>query len=244
MAVSHPVRVTPSPLHGTAWSLRLLDTPPVLPDDAVDLHSGQTLLVVVAHPDDETLAMGATIADLAASGVRVHVVSLTSGEAALDHVGEHVPDLAARRRDELDRAGAALGITGCKTLDLPDGHLADDPDAVLEAVRTEVARHRPDRVATLWRQDPHPDHREVSEAVHAVCADGTVDEFLLWSLHWTDPAAVPERIAPVATGAAARTARHAALKEYRSQTQPLLPRLAPVLPPAVVAWSHECVVIP
>lgn len=243
MAVPHPVIVTPDPQHGAAWSLRLLDTPPVLPSDAVDLHAGQVLLVLVAHPDDETLALGATLADLVASGVRVHVVALTSGEAALDHVGEEVPDLAARRRDELDRAGSALGVSGCTALDLPDSRLAEHREDVEAAVREAVERHRPDRVVTLWREDPHPDHRAVSEAVHAVCDPGTVDEFLLWTVHWTDPGAVPQPVAPVATGAAARGARQAALREYRTQVAPLLPHLAPVLPPAVVAWPYECVVL-
>jgi hypothetical protein len=37
--------VTPDPVHGIAWSLRLLETPAVLPGEAVDLHSGQVLLV-------------------------------------------------------------------------------------------------------------------------------------------------------------------------------------------------------
>jgi LmbE family N-acetylglucosaminyl deacetylase len=231
-------------VHGTAWALRLLDTPPVLPSDAVDLHGGQSLLVVVAHPDDETLALGATLADLVASGVRVHVVALTSGEAALAHVGEHLPELAAQRRDELERAGSALGLTGCTTLGLPDSRLAEQRVEVEAAVQEAVERHRPDRVATLWREDPHPDHRAVSEAVHAVCEPGTVDEFLLWTVHWTDPDTVPHPVAPVATGGAARRARRAALREYRTQVEPLLPHLEPVLPPAVVAWPYECVVLP
>ncbi|MCW2837686.1 MAG: bifunctional family deacetylase/class SAM-dependent methyltransferase [Marmoricola sp.] len=243
MVVPHLVRVTPPPVHGPAWARRLLDIPPVLPSDAVDLHGGQSLLVVVAHPDDETLALGATLADLVASGVRVHVVALTAGEAALEHVGEHLPELAARRRHELDRAGIALGLTDCTTLALPDSRLAEHQAEVETAVREAVERHRPDRVATLWREDPHPDHRAVSESVHAVCEPGTVDEFLLWTVHWTDPDRVPHPVAPVAAGGSARRAREAALREYRTQVEPLLPHLEPVLPAAVVAWPYECVVL-
>src|SRR6185437_15847670 len=41
----------------------------------------QTALVVVAHPDDETLMMGGTLARLAAGGWRVVVLSVTRGEA-------------------------------------------------------------------------------------------------------------------------------------------------------------------
>jgi hypothetical protein len=99
--------VTPDSVYAEQWVRRLEGTPAVPAAEAVAVRSGEVLLVVVAHPDDETLALGGTLAELASAGVEVHVVSLTSGEAALDHVGEQVPDLAWRRRHELDTAGAA-----------------------------------------------------------------------------------------------------------------------------------------
>ena len=235
-------RVTPDPVHADAWARRLDAARPVLPADAVGVAAGDRLLVVVAHPDDETLALGGTLAELSAAGVHVQVVSLTSGEAALDHVGERVADLAVRRREELQRAGEALGLAGCTALDLPDSRLADDPERVEAAVRAAVAEHRPDRVATLWHADPHPDHRAVARAVLDVCGPDRVEEFLLWTVHWTDPADVPGDVAPVARGEAARRARRTALEGYRTQVEPLAPHLGPVLPPAVVAWPHECVV--
>ena len=235
-------RVTPDPVHADAWARRLDAARPVLPADAVGVAAGDRLLVVVAHPDDETLALGGTLAELSAAGVHVQVVSLTSGEAALDHVGERVEDLAVRRGEELQRAGEALGLAGCTALDLPDSRLADHPDRVRAAVRAAVDEHRPDRVATLWHADPHPDHRAVARAVLDVCGPDRVEEFLLWTVHWTDPADVPGDVVPVARGEAARRARRTALEGYRTQVEPLAPHLGPVLPPAVVAWPHECVV--
>ena len=238
MAATSRTRVTPDPVHADAWARRLDAARPVLPADAVGVAAGDRLLVVVAHPDDETLALGGTLAELSAAGVHVQVVSLTSGEAALDHLGERVEDLAVRRREELQRAGQALGLAGCTALDLPDSRLADHPDRVRAAVRAAVDEHRPDRVATLWHADPHPDHRAVARAVLDVCGPDRVEEFLLW----TDPADVPGDVAPVARGEAARHARRTALEGYRTQVEPLAPHLGPVLPPAVVAWPHECVV--
>lgn len=44
---------------------------------AFGLTSGQQVLVVAAHPDDETLGCGGTIARLVAHGVRVHVLAVT-----------------------------------------------------------------------------------------------------------------------------------------------------------------------
>src|SRR5262249_24445310 len=48
----------------------------------LDLSACPGLVVVAAHPDDETLGLGATIAQLVASGVDVHVVSASDGGAA------------------------------------------------------------------------------------------------------------------------------------------------------------------
>jgi LmbE family N-acetylglucosaminyl deacetylase len=170
------------------------------------------------------------------------VVSLTAGEAALDHVGEHQPDLGERRRSELTDSGTALGVAGCTALDLPDGRLAEHPAEAAEAVRAAVDRVRPDRVATLWRHDPHPDHRAASEAVAAVCDAAVVEEFLLWAVHWTAPADVPDTVAPVTCGTSAREAKRTALAGYRTQVAPLAPHLEAVLPASVVTWPHECVV--
>lgn len=77
----------------------------------------RTLLLVHAHPDDETLATGGTIARYAADGVRVAVVTCTLGEE-----GEVIPPALARlaageadqlggyRHGELAAACAALGV--------------------------------------------------------------------------------------------------------------------------------------
>lgn len=237
-----PIRLTPDSVHADRWGVLLADVPPLSASDAVPVRAGDVLLVVVAHPDDETLALGATLAELATAGVEVQVLSLTSGEAALDHVGEHQPGLARRRRSELAHAVATLGLAGGTALDLPDGRLSEHPAEAVAAVRSAVDRVRPDRVATLWRHDPHPDHRAASEAVAAVCDAAVVEEFLLWAVHWTDPAEVSAEVAPVSCGPAARSARRTALAGYRTQVEPLAPHLEAVLPASVLTWPHECVV--
>jgi N-acetyl-1-D-myo-inositol-2-amino-2-deoxy-alpha-D-glucopyranoside deacetylase len=75
------------------------------------------LLFVHAHPDDETLTTGATIAHYAALGARVHVVTCTLGEEG-EVIGERWAQLAVDRADqlggfrigELTAALEALGI--------------------------------------------------------------------------------------------------------------------------------------
>jgi N-acetyl-1-D-myo-inositol-2-amino-2-deoxy-alpha-D-glucopyranoside deacetylase len=76
---------------------------------------GRRLLLVHAHPDDESIGTGATMASYAASGAQVTLVTCTLGELgeiippALRHLG---PDeLGQHRIGELSAACAALGVT-------------------------------------------------------------------------------------------------------------------------------------
>lgn len=73
------------------------------------------LLLVHAHPDDETLATGATMARYAAEGARVTLVTCTRGERGevigpLGHLEGDADALAAHRDGELAAAMAALGV--------------------------------------------------------------------------------------------------------------------------------------
>ena len=80
------------------------------------------LLAVHAHPDDETITQGATLARYAAAGLPVTVVTCTRGEqgevipAELAHLFGS-PQLAARREAELASALAALGVPDHRYLD-------------------------------------------------------------------------------------------------------------------------------
>ncbi len=84
----------------------------------------ERVLFVHAHPDDETLATGAAIATLVASGAYVAVLTCTRGE-----LGEVIPDalqhlsgdaLGEYRLGELSAALAALGVTDHRVLGNPD----------------------------------------------------------------------------------------------------------------------------
>ncbi|TFC89492.1 GlcNAc-PI de-N-acetylase [Cryobacterium sp. TMT3-29-2] len=88
------------------------------------LHGVSTVLFVHAHPDDETIATGALIAELVARGIRVSLLTATRGEQ-----GEVVPgplsvlegtDALTRERErELAGAAATLGIDGRFWLGMP-----------------------------------------------------------------------------------------------------------------------------
>jgi LmbE family N-acetylglucosaminyl deacetylase len=67
-----------------------------------------TLLVVTAHPDDESFPMGGTLAKYAAEGARVVLVSATRGEAGLP--GMAPAETARIREAELRAAGRVPGL--------------------------------------------------------------------------------------------------------------------------------------
>jgi N-acetyl-1-D-myo-inositol-2-amino-2-deoxy-alpha-D-glucopyranoside deacetylase len=81
------------------------------------LDSARTVLLVHAHPDDETLATGALILELVARGIRVTLVTATRGErgevvpALRDVIGADERALARRREQELRCAGKRLGVS-------------------------------------------------------------------------------------------------------------------------------------
>jgi len=139
--------------------------------------AGRRVLVVVAHPDDETFGLGSVIARTARLGADVTVCCATRGEA-----GEVVGDvdltggLAAVREAELREAARVLGARDVVLLgfadsgmtgDLPDGALAGVPlEQVVAAVEQVVARVDPDVVVTLdpVAGDGHRDHHRIGAA--------------------------------------------------------------------------------
>ena len=86
------VEVTPRSRYLDEW-VRVADTLPTrTPAEAFSVRPGDDVLVLAAHPDDETLGAGATVAALVMAGVDVHVIALTAGEAALAHLGYAMED--------------------------------------------------------------------------------------------------------------------------------------------------------
>jgi N-acetyl-1-D-myo-inositol-2-amino-2-deoxy-alpha-D-glucopyranoside deacetylase len=131
--------------------------------------TGQRLLAVFAHPDDESVACGATLACCAAEGAQVTVLCATRGEA-----GERTPgcseevNLGIVRRGELHEAARRLGIDEVILLDHPDGYLPyENPTVFRQEIVVAIRHLRPDVVITFgpdglyW----HPDHIFVHERV-------------------------------------------------------------------------------
>src|SRR4051812_22922381 len=198
------IRVTPPSLFTDAWSSRLHRDGTLSPREVLGDGTASSVLAVVAHPDDETLAMGATLAALAEDGVEVNVVCLSAGEAALDHLVVKTPGLGETRLAELSAACQELGARCHDTQRWPDGRLDVCVDEAAEKVGALVDEVDPDVLLTLWRHDPHPDHQATAAVARRAAGDRPLVEMLLWAVHWTDPAHVDVDVRPVETSASAR----------------------------------------
>jgi len=132
------------------------------------------VLAVFAHPDDETLCAGGTLAKYASAGAEVRVVSLTKGGAGQirDASAATRATLAAAREKEFHAAGTQLGLTETRCLDHPDGELSDiDAPVLVELMSRLLGELDPDVVITFGPDgfSGHPDHVAVGAAVTAAC---------------------------------------------------------------------------
>jgi len=160
--------------------------------------SSRTLLVVVAHPDDESFGCGALIAAHAHAGVRVIVCCASRGERGEDASGRHATRtaLGAARERELREAAAVLGVAEVELLGLADSGwdgepqpdaIVADPELLAARVGEVIDRHRPEVVVTLdpTGSDGHRDHAAVGSAV-TVAFDRVV-EWPAALYHWCLP---------------------------------------------------------
>jgi len=132
------------------------------------------LLGIFAHPDDETVCAGGTLARYASAGADISVVSFTKGGAGQirDAGAATRATLTAVRQRELDAAGKELGLTRTRCLDHPDGSLSELDDGVLlEQAKELVSEFDPDVVITFGPDgfSGHPDHLAVGAAGAAAC---------------------------------------------------------------------------
>jgi LmbE family N-acetylglucosaminyl deacetylase len=128
-------------------------------------------LVVAAHPDDEVLGCGGTIAKLAASGHAVHVLLLADGESSRSGVSAEASSQRTQTRHAAAlAAGRILGCASVRVEALPDNRL-DSMDLldIVKLVESAIEATVPATVFTHHSGDVNVDHRMAHEAVLAAC---------------------------------------------------------------------------
>jgi LmbE family N-acetylglucosaminyl deacetylase len=138
------------------------------------MESKPGLLVVMAHPDDESMGCGGLILRHSRAGVPVNLICATRGEAGWQGKprGAKREDLAQIRTGELEEAASALAITGVEMWDYPDGGVERiDRQEITSRIWDQISKLRPKAVVGFGPDGVygHPDHIAVG-----ACTDSAV----------------------------------------------------------------------
>ncbi len=206
--------------------------------ESLAARSALRVVVLAAHPDDETLGAAGLVARLARAGARVSYVIASDGEASHpDSPTTSVDALVRARRQELLSAvqhvapQAAVHLLG-----LPDGGLREHRAELRASVGSVVTADGPHGrdgttlVVAPWAGDGHRDHRIVGEVAREV-VQGAADErelrlveYPVWFWHWgspDDPAHPWSSMRRLDLTVDEMDSRRRSLAEHRSQVAPL-----------------------
>lgn len=188
-----------------------------------------TVLVVAAHPDDEVLGCGGTIARHAALGREVHVLFVADGETSRNAGEAETEELVAARRGAAEKACRMLGARPPLFVNLPDQRLDSIPLLeITQAIERQALPLAPRFVYTHHIGDLNLDHRLVAHAVLTAfrptpgrSAQGVYGFEIPSSTEWSFSDVVgrfhPSRFVPIAAWLSVKLA---ALAEYDVEMRP------------------------
>lgn len=232
-----PVARPVTPVHDWTAALQAHRPPPF------DPFAHQRVVVVAAHPDDETLGASGCLQALHRAGAQVTIVVVTDGEAAYPALGPAARrDLARARRAELAASLRAQGLDEVPVhrLGLPDSGLAGCGAELRAALAPLLADS--DAYLAPWTGDPHPDHRAAGAAaaeVAPVTAHGWSYPIWMWAWLAPDDPTVPWDRAYLLEMDAARAAKRAGVAAFASQVGPGPDGSPPVLDPGMLAHADR-----
>jgi len=133
----------------------------------------RSVLVIAAHPDDEVLGCGGTIARHAQAGDEVHVVILAEGltSRGSSRTDRHCyDDSLSLLAQSAEHASRVLGVASLNLYHFPDNRMDSiDRLEVVKMVETVVSQRQPEIVYTHHAGDVNIDHRVVHDAVVTAC---------------------------------------------------------------------------
>jgi LmbE family N-acetylglucosaminyl deacetylase len=130
----------------------------------------KSILIIAAHPDDEVLGCGGTIARLSDEGAVVHVAFLSDGVSSREDVRENMQLELISRRSAAQNACEILGVKSVSFGDYPDNLMDTIPLLnIVQEVEKLIVNHLPEMVFTHHAGDVNIDHRRVHEAVVIAC---------------------------------------------------------------------------
>ena len=189
-----------------------MSTRPRLPESDLPLPPGP-VLVLAAHPGDELVGCGGTLALHAAQGTRVHVVVVFDGAGAAGRGAAQREELAARRRAECLAGGRHLALERYEFWDYPEGR-EPTPDELFFGARLlagRIAELAPRTLYVPWDGEQRHDQRILAHgtrlALEMVECPLTVVGYEIWT---------PLGATRVVDISGVCEAKQAALREHRS----------------------------
>ncbi len=134
-------------------------------------NSYKRVLIVAAHPDDEVLGCGGTIARLVREGSNVSCLLLGEGPKSRYALGTDAFAQDVRGVEEFARrASSVLGISTLRRESFPDNRFDAAPLLdIVKAVERVIREIHPEVIFTHSRADLNIDHRKTFEAVLTAC---------------------------------------------------------------------------
>lgn len=120
------------------------------------------ILVIAAHPDDEVLGMGGTIAKLVKDECQVDVLIVTDGSSSQYRDSDHLAEIIEAKKIETRNCADVLGVRDVYYGELPDMKLDTTPHVRINQVIEDVIdKVQPDTVFTHFWGDVNCDHQNV-----------------------------------------------------------------------------------
>lgn len=151
-----------------------------------------SVLCVVAHPDDIEYGTAAAVSRWTAAGKRVAYYLLTRGEAGID--GLDPVDAAPARADEERASAAVVGVDTVEFGDWTDG-VIEHGVPLRRDIAAAIRRHRPDLVVTLCRHETF-DGGGLNQADHRAVGLATLDAVADAGNRWIHPELAADGLEP------------------------------------------------
>ncbi|OPX56589.1 N-acetylglucosaminyl deacetylase, LmbE family [Oceanospirillum multiglobuliferum] len=162
-------------------SYSLFSQPVAKPPQPLNIENIRKALVLIPHPDDESIGCGGLLALLAERGTPVHVVLVSDGSGA----GGLPEGAGLVRQHELSQALNVLGASiTYECLGLPDGSLSQ-VEGLQAKIQASIDRFQPSVLVAPWMQDMHPDHAATGYAALRAHQDRPLSQGVLFYEVWT-----------------------------------------------------------
>jgi len=131
-----------------------------------------SILVIAAHPDDEVLGCGASIAKWSNESEDVHILIMAEGITSREKERDRISNFKqlSLLEESVQQSRQILGAKSATLLNFPDNRMDSlNRLDVIKAIEKEVERVRPHTVVTHHSGDLNIDHRITHEAVVTAC---------------------------------------------------------------------------